>query len=200
MKIYITILFLLGTYVFPTYSIDFSNSVDGIIIGYNGGPWKEKTELSLSSGVHVEKQNYWCNRALLGVRLKPGVMLTEKSDLRIIPKLGIASVFYTGDALMDFGIEGRIENRNNSPFTFSAGIQPGIAKNFTRKYLHSWYLHIPLSAAWRWLEVQYTPGLSFPMGEKRGKVFAGHSTHSTRFAFLPFSFGVHFRIQWWGYG
>ena len=194
MRACVVSLVLVWGFLHPVYSKGFRDCVDGTVIGCDSRQWKEKTVLSISSGEYEDNQNYWRNSLYIGVRIKPGLALTDSSELRVIPKVGLASVYYTGDGLLDIVVEGRVENRNRSPFDIAVGIQPGVHINFSRSYLHAWTLLIPFSASWRRIELQYTPGFTFPMGESRKDVFAGHTTHSSRFAFIPLSFGLTVRV------
>jgi len=45
--------------------------IDGFFMGVQSGIWAQEMRLSITSGNHVEKQNYWRNSVIAGVRLKP---------------------------------------------------------------------------------------------------------------------------------
>lgn len=168
--------------------------MDGFFVGVQSGIWAEEMRLSITSGDHVEKQNYWRNSVIVGVRLKPGVALSNNAQITLIPSLGIGSVFYTGDGLIRIGLEGNIELANKSSFVFSAGLLLHVNINFSRPYLSASGVLIPLSASWRRLRITYAPGLLLPMGKNEEKVFAGSKTQKARVAFTPLSFGLHIRV------
>ena len=169
-------------------------NVDGVMMGIQSGQWQEKTNLKLTSGKFTEDQNYWMNSLQFGLDISLNMEPLHSNTIYVLPQIGLGSVFYTGDFLMDFTVETGLENHGYSPLLFGVALGPNIKMNLTRSYLGSWGINLPLYLKWRRVMLRYTPSVGFPISKQEQKVFEGNTIHSVRTSFVPLSFGVFVEI------